>query len=219
MADRRSLSDRGCYDLRNGTIHTEARGNTAGPGCIAGVHTEDSFTISGIPAGTPVTFFAELQVTGSLTGNGNVAASVYDAYPGGPSASNGTGTPDPSMHFTVHLPLSHLAGDAFRIRADLNVGGDFPDGVAWLTVCALRRSAAGCDRAFLSELRSSGSDAPGFVGRSRPRIAEAVIVAFPTLEHLGPFLAELLLRHGGVHDRPAPRPLRDRGIQEHELAS
>jgi hypothetical protein len=94
-----------------------------------GQHTEDSFTISGIPAGTPVTFFAEFQVSGSLTGNGNVAASVYDAYPGGPSASNGTGTPDPSMHFTVHLPLSHLAGEAFRIRADLNVGGDFPDGV------------------------------------------------------------------------------------------
>jgi len=120
----------GCYDLHIGTIHTEARGNTAGPGCLAGVHTEDSFTIIGIPAGTPVNFFAEFQVTGSLSGPGSVGATVYDNLPGGPSATNGTNTPDPSMHFTVHLPLSHLAGDAFRIRADLNVGGDFPDGVA-----------------------------------------------------------------------------------------
>jgi len=70
----------GCYDLHIGTIHTEARGNTAGPGCLAGVHTEDSFTIIGIPAGTPVNFFAEFQVTGSLSGPGSVGADEPGTY-------------------------------------------------------------------------------------------------------------------------------------------
>jgi hypothetical protein len=120
----------GCYDLPHGTIHARAQGNTASANCNSGVITQDLYEIVGLAPGPAVNFFAELEVTGSLTGPCSIDAELEEILPPGAAAAHSVGTPTPALHFVLHIPLVHAAGDQFKIQMSFSALGEFPDGLA-----------------------------------------------------------------------------------------
>jgi len=117
-----------CYDLPHGTIHARAQGNTASADCNSGVITEDLYEIVGLAPGPAVPFFAELEVTGSLTGPCSILAELEELPPGA-AASQSVGLPTPALHFVLHIPLTHATGEQFKIQMSLSALGNFPDGL------------------------------------------------------------------------------------------
>lgn len=109
-----SPCDGACYDLRAGRLAVALPGSA---GCHSMVDAEDDYWVTGIPAGSPTLFTAELRVVGQLSGDTEAAVLVREGSLTG-SAAFYDASDSPVDHTVVAL-LMHAAGEVFRLTLRL----------------------------------------------------------------------------------------------------
>jgi hypothetical protein len=118
----------GCYNLSAAMLKASGYGDPWGPGCVTDMVVSDVYEIGNLPPGPPISFFAELQVTGSFSGNGGYNATLQENPPNGAKAS-GNST-DSGSEYVVKIPLLHAPGEPFTISMRFGAGGFYPAGEA-----------------------------------------------------------------------------------------
>jgi len=123
------------YDLRAGTLDVTT--TSLGSRANATVRANDQYQITGLPPGTPVSFFVELEVSGfispSLCGaDGFLSAAFMTGVPGAPSAgaqyacdATCTCFGVATLSTVIRLPLTKNAGALFALGYFVSANGVF----------------------------------------------------------------------------------------------
>jgi hypothetical protein len=120
--------DGACYDLRLGLLQVVANRSLS---CINEVTGTDHYVITGVPAGAPILCFAELHVSGTLSGSATAHALVgadpmnwvYAPY----------GSPDSPVDDRLVIPLQVEPGQTFMVGMRLHAELGAAPGMADLT--------------------------------------------------------------------------------------
>jgi hypothetical protein len=112
----------GQYNLPAGTL--EAGGNgTGGIGGGAAVDARDRYQVTGIPAGTPLTFTAQLDVSGFSGQSGFFFAEIIEGASNQQSWSHSN--PGQLMYgvsTTIAVTINRLAGEEFDLKSTVRAG-------------------------------------------------------------------------------------------------
>ena len=114
-----------CYDLKKGVVVSNAHNWPWGEDCSGSAEAHDVYQITGIAPQGPISFTAELQVTGNITGNGTVHAQL--ALDGDPGYFEGLAAANP-VGFKVTMPLVREVGEPFPLFIWLFSAADAPLG-------------------------------------------------------------------------------------------
>lgn len=100
-----------CYDLKKGILVSNGWSDPWND-CGTFTNTTDVYQIAGIPPGAPISFQAELWVTGTVSGNGDVRAQM--SLDSGGYQENVSSTSQ--VDFKLTIPVVRSVGEPFQLN-------------------------------------------------------------------------------------------------------